>query len=442
MNEKPYSILHISDLHRSDDSSLSNAELLSSLVQDRERYVRENPVIMPPSAIVVSGDLIQGVCLSEGNPSEEIIRQYDLAEELLGDLAQEFLGGDRSQLVIVPGNHDVDWNVAREAMTPVDEDQIPARLEAVLHQEDSNFRWDWSTRTLYRITDPECYEKRMDAYWNFFEKFYQGFPDLSTRQRSRDFRMAVWHHSLDGPPYRADYMNIDTVHTMIGLGFRLGLYGHQHRTQANPCEIRLPDKESMAVVSAGSLSAEDAELPRNASRQYNLLEISPDLRTVRIHVREMRVANLFSRAYLSQFGGKSYEEMQMEPLRNTAGAPVNTEVQSIDMRTSEAEMAIRDGAPEKAIELLDVLALLPGSYDRDLFLQAAKEAKSWSNIIRVIDSPTTVDELLLLYEAFSSSGDFEAALRILDSFSQQLKLSEEMENNLRSRVSALKVIRS
>jgi hypothetical protein len=44
-----------------------------------------------------------------------------------------------------------------------------------------------------------------------------------------DLRMAVWHHSIDGPPHRTDYMDVEIVRGMIGRGFRLGLYGHQHR---------------------------------------------------------------------------------------------------------------------------------------------------------------------------------------------------------------------
>ena len=34
----------------------------------------------------------------------------------LGQLATQFLGSDRSRLVIVPGNHDVDWNRSRASM--------------------------------------------------------------------------------------------------------------------------------------------------------------------------------------------------------------------------------------------------------------------------------------------------------------------------------------
>ncbi len=56
---KPFSILHISDLHRSTADPISNDELISALVGDRDRYLHESPRILPPEAIVLSGDLVQ-----------------------------------------------------------------------------------------------------------------------------------------------------------------------------------------------------------------------------------------------------------------------------------------------------------------------------------------------------------------------------------------------
>ena len=45
-------------------------------------------------------------------------------------LAEKFLDGDRSRVIIVPGNHDVDWNLAFQAMrrVEVDGEQIPKLL--------------------------------------------------------------------------------------------------------------------------------------------------------------------------------------------------------------------------------------------------------------------------------------------------------------------------
>jgi 3',5'-cyclic AMP phosphodiesterase CpdA len=65
LDRLPYTILHISDLHRSPTHPIGNDELLSSLVSDFERAATEDPTFGPPDAIVVSGDLVQGVPLGD-----------------------------------------------------------------------------------------------------------------------------------------------------------------------------------------------------------------------------------------------------------------------------------------------------------------------------------------------------------------------------------------
>ena len=94
-----YSILHITDLHRSVSDSISNAELLSSLVSDRDNYVNEEVPIIPPQAVIVSGDIIKGVGLGVENFKDELTSQYQVAHEFLANLADEFLNGDRSRVI-------------------------------------------------------------------------------------------------------------------------------------------------------------------------------------------------------------------------------------------------------------------------------------------------------------------------------------------------------
>jgi Calcineurin-like phosphoesterase len=172
----PYSILHISDLHRSPSDPISNDELVSALLSDRTRYVNEEPGIRSPDAIIVSGDIIQGVPLNTTDYAVELSRQYATAEAFLAELTERILGGDRSRVVIVPGNHDIDWNSAFAAMSPVGAADEPTNIAGELHKEASNFRWDWRNRQLYRIVDEKADASRLEAFWKFFERFYQASP--------------------------------------------------------------------------------------------------------------------------------------------------------------------------------------------------------------------------------------------------------------------------
>src|SRR5437763_1334274 len=115
-----FSILQISDLHRSKGEPFSNDEIISSLVADVGRYPSERPSISKPNAIVVSGDLVQGLRLGDAAYSGGLVEQYEVALDLLERLADTFLDGDRSRLLMIPGNHDVDFNQSLAAMEGVD----------------------------------------------------------------------------------------------------------------------------------------------------------------------------------------------------------------------------------------------------------------------------------------------------------------------------------
>ncbi len=482
---KPYSIMHISDLHRSTRDSISNEELLSALVNDRERYTREEPSIAAPQAIIVSGDIIQGVRLGTENFALEIEDQYAVAEEFLDELVSRFLDGDRSRLIMVPGNHDVDWNTAYQALEPVHTDSVTGDIKAELYAEDSLLRWDWKNFQLYRISNTGLYEQRLAAFWRFFDRFYDGVSGLMTSQnpadarlfslcddrigvaaynschgndcfafhgmiqqgsiarsdlllrdsgKTHDLRIAVWHHSIDGSPYRTDYMDCDVVRGMIGRGFRLGLHGHQHKAQATAQEIFLPDRERMAVVSAGSLCAGANQLPVGTPRQYNVLEIASDFRSVRSHVRAMNVANLFSRAQLPEFGERSYFDLTWCAPRNAVGSQIDVLARRRDTLIDQAEMAAKSGKHSQAVSILKALRPLEaGSYERQLFLQAATDGHDWKSVIDATDPPTTINELMQRFNAYCKLNDSEAASTCVKKFSEHLHLPEAQKLELLAR---------
>ena len=213
------------------------------------------------------------------DPDDVLAKQYEDAEDLLGQLATQFLGSDRSRLVIVPGNHDVDWNRSRASMSLATPD--PARsLRRDLATPDSGLRWDWDSQSVFQIHDRALYETRLDHYWALFDRFYGscdgievlldradpvlydlndgrivvaafdscthndcfrhvGGVDLEALSRCHlhlnkrsweaVLRVAVWHHDTSGPPETDDYMSAEVIDQMIGFGFSLGFHGHRHR---------------------------------------------------------------------------------------------------------------------------------------------------------------------------------------------------------------------
>src|ERR1700686_717539 len=334
-----FSIMHISDLHRADVDPITNVELLSALTADRMRFGIEARPISSPHALVVSGDLVQGLSIGAGLYPGELKKQYAEALEFLNLVVSEFFGGDKSRVILVPGNHDVDWSQARKAMTPRDglDPKIEGQVRALLTAPGSMFRWDWRTLTLYEITDKSKYHDRMKFYRGFVEDFYRGLPLTFDIEPDRDWnlftlngekiivaafnsctdndcfsfagqirahaisechltiqqsklrealRIAVWHHNVEGPPTASDYLDPALIRQMIDKGFAIGMHGHQHKSESSPLTLYTSSKYEMAVFSAGSLGAGSKALPQGYNPQYNILEIDVGKSVATVHVRE------------------------------------------------------------------------------------------------------------------------------------------------------------
>lgn len=487
-----YSILHISDLHRSPRDNITNAELVSALVSDRQRYINEKPNIRKPDAIVISGDIVQGVALGTPDADAELAAQYGTALKFVEELTDRFVAGDRSRVVIVPGNHDINWVTSKSAMRIVETADYPKNLSTELFHPESLYRWDWKTRELFVITDAALYKKRMDPYWKFFESFYANTPNLFRVIRDQppnlyslwDGRigiaafdscfgndcfsfqgsiprevvaraqldllddggfgllMAVWHHNVDGPPHRTDYMDIDIIRGMIGRGFRLGLYGHQHRPDTTPVQIRLADSETMALVSAGSLCAGASEMPTGAMRGYNIIEINEDLRSARVHFREMSVANLFCAARRGSLGGASFVNLTWDPPPDLAGRPIDSGTHRLAAALTKGENELKAGNPEKCKELLKPIAAALPEFGRLLLLQASRMTDDLPLLIELLSPPRAIGELVELTEICIRKRDHGKALVMLDQYGTNLGITDSHSRELRAKISAAKAMAS
>jgi len=477
-----YTALHISDLHRSPDDPIGNDELLSTLIADRDRYTKEDPAIPSPDAIIVSGDIVQGVSVGASDPDASLREQYAVATDFLSRLATRFVDGDRTRVVIVPGNHDVAWYKARAAMEAVSPSDLPNNLTLKTFGPTTDLRWDWREQRAYRIADKTLYDQRLLFYRLFLADFYSGLPfafshdydsyyqlfelasgrigvaafnschgndcfsfhgaipetalanahlELWDKARGYDLLMAVWHHNVEGAPYRSDYMDIDTVYRMIGKGFRLGLHGHQHRSEVNHRYVHLPEQEPMAIASAGSLCAGARELPTGVNRQYNIVELNDSLTSARVHVREMAIATVFAPAQRAEFGGKSFVELRWanKPNLLARGQRYNAVV-------FDAERAVAENRFQDAVQWLVPLDPAPGSYPRGLLVRALQQGRLWDVAVTTFPQPTDLNELHLLVVANCELHRFDDANTTLELFSAALNLQPPNRQELQRLIAA------
>lgn len=481
-----FSILHISDLHRTPNARISNAELLSALVRDRDSYTKGDKPIRAPDAIVVSGDIVQGVSLKAANGQAALQAQYEEAEAFLSELVSQLLEGDRSRVIIVPGNHDIDWQLAKKAMQLVEAGELPVNVLSALQEPDSQFRFSWSTREVFRIVDPALYSKRFDAFSEFFRSFYSdvhgllrvqpgsdaniyslhggrigvaafnschgndcfafhgAIPARVISQTHLDMRslgpfelsIAVWHHNLEGPPYRTDYMDIEIVRAMIGRGFRVGMYGHQHRAQVSAQSLRLAASETMAILGTGALCAGGVELPSGIHRQYSIVEINEDLCSARVHVREVMDSDLFGPASLPAFGRRDSMEVTWDRPTNPLGAPIDTELRALTAAIEEAERLAKASHHVDAVARLWPLRSRLSGYGRKLLVQSAESARDWTSLLELTVEPATIEELVLGVEARIQKRDLAGAKTSLDRHSTRLLLPASQVQELANRIRA------
>jgi 3',5'-cyclic AMP phosphodiesterase CpdA len=163
------SILHISDIHRSPSAPTDNTTLIGALLDDvRLHYPEESEhrdkgqlPLIAPVLIVVSGDLTY--CSFK--------EEYQGAAAFLAKLVDE-LGIEKSKVVIVPGNHDLNFDESRKCYTRVSRAVWERRppFEAPYREAVKKERG----RDRYWQKDEAGYTQRFRYLKEFFDQFYAG----------------------------------------------------------------------------------------------------------------------------------------------------------------------------------------------------------------------------------------------------------------------------
>lgn len=150
-------ILHLSDIHLENSSqarkyrSQVETDLLKGLEVKRLEY------------LVISGDIT--------NYSTE--EEYQAAFEMLDGLVKRF-GLDAGRVVIVPGNHDLNWGLSKKAYPFVYQDELPDPLP------EGSYIPAGDAGALLR--DDKRYQQRFDYFdTHFYKKVYGG------REYPRDY---------------------------------------------------------------------------------------------------------------------------------------------------------------------------------------------------------------------------------------------------------------
>lgn len=304
-------ILHLSDLHLGDDAlaGIYRTQLETDLLQElgirRLEYV------------VISGDVAV-------RSTEE---EYRAAFALVDGLVKRF-GLDASRVVVVPGNHDLNWGLSKKAYpfvyrddlpTPLPTDRtIPAGDAGALLRDDGLYRGRFANfnahfyRRVYTGQDyPPAYADQalfverledrilflgLNSCWQIDHHFRDRagihMPALARaldrlQEGAYDgwLKIAVWHHPVAGKEMMNDeFMQLLAVH-----GFQICLHGHIH--EAIEGFHKYDDRRGVRIIGAGTFGAPAREQVTGIPLQYNLLTFDPDKGEMTVQTRKKEKPN-------------------------------------------------------------------------------------------------------------------------------------------------------
>ncbi len=304
----PIHILHLSDLHFGDLGNAKNwyDQLAEDLINELD--------IQRLDGLILSGDI--------ANYSEP--EEYGAAEHFLGEVCREF-ALESAQVVIVPGNHDVNWKLARKGYRLEDREDCEEGLkeglfievgdDVVRLREESKYRkrfdhfgkfyqsvkrepypTEYADQvTLHHLPAQNLLILGLNSAWNIDHHFTSRAeicPDavsnalrMIRRKYDEALKIAVFHHPLISP-FEDRLKDHGFMDRLAGAGFRLALHGHIHKAETNLYAYDVTaDGRKLHVVGAGTFGVPVEEWTPGHPLQYNLLRFEKERLTVETRCR-------------------------------------------------------------------------------------------------------------------------------------------------------------
>jgi predicted phosphohydrolase len=267
--------------------------------------------------LIISGDIANRATDDE----------YRAAFSMIDGLVKRF-GLDPGRVVVVPGNHDVNWSSSKKAYPFVYKEDLPPSLPAAtcipagelgaLRRDDVLYAERFSVfsthfyRRVYGGREyPTDYSEQIElverpedqllilglnSCWELDHHFTdrssinmraltKALDRLNSSVYDSWFKLAVWHHPTNG----AAGMGCDFLELLATSGFKVCLSGHIHEAKN---ESFLYDYERrLHLIGAGTFGARPNDQVPGISLQYNLLDLSPSTGTLKVQTRKKQKAD-------------------------------------------------------------------------------------------------------------------------------------------------------
>ncbi|GKU25072.1 metallophosphoesterase family protein [Clostridium folliculivorans] len=325
-------ILHLSDLHFTPEINVENEVYL--LVSDLKKVYFDNPEntlrLDDIDYVVISGDFIR-----RGGSKTSFDKAYTFIKLLSERLSLPF-----QKFVIVPGNHDLSWDITMASYhltqgLPGPNDQVVTNVRSdifYLKRDDEEwykkftFYSQYLFERLYGIPFPTNPKKQLKVILGDFfdhkkiaffmintsaeiDQFHrdttyfdtEGLISASKEIQGKDFiKIVVGHHPVC--PTNGYGTDIQFSNAMQNEDFKFYMHGHVHRTISleymNPQNIN----PNMLMIGAGALSAQADALWPGVPERYNVIRIANTDK----HGKLLVSVNTRQREYIDTFWQPAY----------------------------------------------------------------------------------------------------------------------------------------
>lgn len=304
-------ILHLSDLHLKNrkQAQIYRVQLETDLIQGLG--------VRHLEYLILSGDIADHATEAE----------YEAAFDFLDGLVKRFgLSSDR--IIIVPGNHDVNWDDSEASYQFVPKRKLPNSLTdgkfipagdaGILLCNELHYQRrfaNFSTYLYKRVYGGQEYPLDYTQQANFIERpedrilflglnscwqtdhhfqdrkginieaLSQALDRLQDTRYDGWLKIAVWHHPITG----VDMMNNEFVALLAVHRFQVAMHGHVH--EAIEDFNKYDDMHGIHIIGAGTFGAATRQQVSGIPLQYNLLTFDPTQRTIFVNTRKKEKPN-------------------------------------------------------------------------------------------------------------------------------------------------------
>jgi formylglycine-generating enzyme required for sulfatase activity/UDP-2,3-diacylglucosamine pyrophosphatase LpxH/energy-coupling factor transporter ATP-binding protein EcfA2 len=304
-------ILHLSDIH------LGTGEEARIYLCQLESDLKNELHISRLDYLVISGDIA----------NESIPDDYKAAFHLIDGIIKGFDLKSR-KIIIVPGNHDLNWGLSKkgyrfvymeEAPNPLPEgDYIPAGESGVLIRDEKEYpkRFDHFIAHFYAPVHGSPYPANCEeqaiihAYpehrllflalntcWEIDHNFHNrsginmvslsgALREIMGNEYKEYLKIAVCHHPVNGPEMMKDVAFMEQLSVQR---IKVLMHGHIHENRERffyGYDYGYDDNRCIHVIGAGTFGAPAKDQVPGIPLQYNLLMLDPERQVITVETRK------------------------------------------------------------------------------------------------------------------------------------------------------------